>query len=414
MTRPTRPTGQILAEHRQRASLTQEQLAERAGVSVETIRKLEQGVRRSARMDTLHALARALGLPTSALVGDQAEGAARAEPDHRPLSLAEIRRAVAPIRGLGGTTLAAPPGEPPAHDVLRARLHAADRAYQANDYATALSALPPLLLDVRAASGLAADTARPAAYVLLARTLHLTGNLLIQLRAGDLAQTALSDALAAAEAAGDQVVAATVVQGMTWLLMRQGRLAEAAELAVATADQVEPRFSRAAPAELAAWGWLAMGAAAAYARDNQPDMAAELVDAAGAAAVRIGERAPAADHLMMVGGFDAARVQMQRVENAAVAGDPGRALDLARAVPPGPTPVRSSWQRHRLDVAWAHAEQHQYADATGVLLELQDRAPAWLRHQRYARDIVRQIAEGRRRAMSSELAELAALVGCTP
>ncbi|GAB3856478.1 hypothetical protein GCM10029963_52920 [Micromonospora andamanensis] len=410
----TRPTGQILADYRVRASLTQEQLAERSGISVETIRKLEQGVRKSARMDTLHALARALNLPTSALIGDQAEAAARAEPDHRPLSLAEIRRAVAPIRGLGGTTLAAPTGEPPAPEVLRARLTGVDRAYQANDYATALSALPSLLLDVRAAAGLAVDDARPAALVLQARTLHLTGNLLIQLRAGDLAQIALSDALHAAEAAGDQVVASTVVQGMVWLLMRQGRLAEAAELAVTTADHVEPRFSRAAPAELAAWGWLAMGAAAAYARDNRPDAAAELVDAAAAAAVRIGERAPEPGHLMMVGGFDAGRVQMQRVENAAVAGDPGRVLALSEAVPPRPTPVGSSWQRHRLDVAWAHAERRQYADATGVLLQLQERAPAWLRHQRYARDIVRQIADGRRRAMSTELAELAALVGCTP
>ncbi|WP_431729959.1 transcriptional regulator [Verrucosispora sp. TAA-831] len=365
-------------------------------------------------MDTLHALARALGLPTSALIGDQAEAAARAEPDHRPLSLAEIRRAVAPVRGLGGTTLAAPPGEPPAPEVLRRRLHAADRAYQANDYATALSSLPPLLLGVRAAAGLATDSTRPAALVLVARTLHLSGNLLIQLRAGDLAQTALTAALDAAEDAGDQVVAATVVQGMCWLLMRQGRLAEAAELATRTADQIEPRFSRATPAELAAWGWLAMGAAAAYARDNRPDVAADLVDAAAAAAVRIGERAPDSEHLMMVGGFGSARVQMQRVENAAVAGDPGRVLSLAEVVPSGPTPVGSSWQRHRLDVAWAHAEQRQYADATAVLLQLQERAPAWLRHQRYARDIVRQIAEGRRRAMSTELAGLAALVGCTP
>ena len=409
-----RQTGDIIRDHRQRASLTQEQLAERSGVSVETIRKLEQGVRRSSRMDTYHALARALGLPTSALIGDPAEAAARAEPDSRPLSLAEIRRAVAPVRGLGGTTLAAPASEPPPVDVLRRRLHAVDRAYQANDYARALTDLPALLLDVRAAAGLAAENARPASLVLQARTLHLTGNLLIQLRAGDLAQTALSDALDAAETAGDQVVAATVMQGMCWLLMRQGRLAEAAELATRTADQIEPRISRATPAEFAAWGWLAMGAAAAYARDNQPTIAAELVDAAAAAAVRIGTRAPGPDHLMMVGGFDVGRVQMQRVENAAVAGDPVTVLALAEAVPPGPTPVGSSWQRHRLDVAWAHAEQRRYADATAVLLDLQDRAPAWLRHQRYARDIVRRIAEGRRRAMSAELAGLAALVSYTP
>ncbi|MGW1057640.1 helix-turn-helix domain-containing protein [Micromonospora rubida] len=410
MSRPT--IGENLARIRKATTLTQEQLAERADVDVGVIRKLEQGARRSARMDTLHALARTLGVSTSALIGDASQAAARGEPDNRPLSLAEIRRAVAPVRGITGVALTVPTGAPPAPAVLRAHLHTVDRAYQDNDYARALAALPPLLLDVRAAVDLAADDEQPAAYVLLARTLHSAGNLLIQLRAGDLAQTALSDALDAARRSGDQVVAATVIQGMCWLLMRQGRIAEAAELAVATADEIEPRMRRAQPAELAAWGWVATAASAAYARDNRPDEAAELVDAAAAAAARIGERDPGPGHLIMVGGFDAARVQMQRVENAAVAGDPGRTLELSALVPPGPSPVGSSWQRHRLDVAWAHTQRRQYAEATAVLVELRHVAPAWLRHQRYAKDIVQSVSDGRRRAMSTELADLAALVGC--
>lgn len=405
--------GDNLSRMRVQSTLTQEQLAERAEVSVETIRKLEQNIRRSARMDTLHAIARALGVPTTALIGDTTEAAARAEPDHRPLSLAAIRRAVAPVHGLTGVPLTTPAREAPAGlDVLRARLRATDRAYQANDYARALTKLPPLIVDVRAATELVHIDDQAAAQALLARTHHLAGNLLLQLRAEDLAQTALTGALAAARRSGDQVVAATVIQGLCWLLMRQGRLAEASELAVATADQVEPRFSRAAPDELAAWGWLLMGGAAAYARDNQPDRAAELVNAAAAAAVGIGERELSPGHLMMVGGFTPGRVQMQRVENAAVAGAPDRVLKLSELVPPGPTPVGSSWQRHRLDVAWAHAQRRQYGHAEDVLHELGGLAPAWLRHQRYARDIVQTIKSGRRRAMSARMARLAELVGC--
>ncbi|MEU7609565.1 helix-turn-helix transcriptional regulator [Micromonospora sp. NPDC049204] len=411
MSNPT--TGDNLARLRRAAKLNQEQLAERAGLSVETVRKLEQNKPGAPSLGTLHAFARALGVHTSALIGDMSQAAARDEPDHQPLSLAEIRRAVAPVRGLTGVALTAPVGDPPPADTLRAKLRAVDRAYQGNDYATALTALPPLLLDVRAAVDLADSDGEPAAYALLARTLHLTGNLLIQLRAGDLAQTALTDALTAARRSGDQVVGATVVQGLCWLLMRQGRLAEAAELATSTADQVEPRFSRATPGELAAWGWLLMGGAAAKARDNQPEEAAELVNAAAAAAVRIGERDPGGEHLLMVGGFDADRVQMARVENAAVAGDPGRVLTLAEAVPPGPTPVGSSWQRHRLDVAWAHAARRQFVESEAILTGLGHLAPAWLRHQRYARDIVQTIDVGRRRAMTDNLAALADLVGYT-
>ena len=111
MTKPT--VGDRLAEVRREAKLTQEQLAEHSGVSVEVIRKLEQGSRGTARLETLHALGRALGVPTSALLGDASQAAARAEPDHQSMSLAEIRRAVTPVRGLTGVPMVAPPSEPP-------------------------------------------------------------------------------------------------------------------------------------------------------------------------------------------------------------------------------------------------------------------------------------------------------------
>ncbi|MET8552236.1 helix-turn-helix domain-containing protein [Micromonospora zamorensis] len=410
MTKPT--VGERLAGIRREAKVTQEQLAERSGVSVEVIRKLEQGSRGAARLDTLHALARALGVSTSALLGDASQAAARAEPDHQSLSLAEIRRAVVPLRGLTGVPMVAVTNEPPSLGTLRANVHATDRAYNAGDYAVALAALPSLLLNVRAAVDLAGDDRQAEAFDLLARTQHLAGGLLIQLRADDLAQTALSGALDAAQRSGDQVVAATVIRTMCWLLMRQGRIGEAAELAVVTADEVEPRLSRATPADLAAWGWLLLSAAAAHARDNRPDDVGDLIGVAAAAAVRIGERVPATDHLMLVGGFDTAKVQMQRVEAAAVAGEAGRALELSASVPPVPTISRSAWRRHRLDVAWAYAELRRYGKATAVLTQLRDTAPTWLRQQRYARDTVDRIAEGRRRAMTDELAKLVELLGC--
>lgn len=47
----------------------QEQLAERAGLSVDVIRKLEQGRRNSPRLSTLNALASALDTEPSHLVG---------------------------------------------------------------------------------------------------------------------------------------------------------------------------------------------------------------------------------------------------------------------------------------------------------------------------------------------------------
>lgn len=49
---------------------TQEGLAARSGVSVDVVRKLEQRRKHSARLPTLHALARGLGVEVTALLGD--------------------------------------------------------------------------------------------------------------------------------------------------------------------------------------------------------------------------------------------------------------------------------------------------------------------------------------------------------
>ncbi|WBB90265.1 helix-turn-helix transcriptional regulator [Verrucosispora sp. WMMC514] len=407
--------GEHLARIRRQSTLTQEQLAERADVSVETIRKLERGERASARMATLHALARALDVPTTALLGDTSQAAARREPDHRPLSLAAIRRTLTPARGLGGPVTVTPAGPPPALDFVRRRLGDLDAAYHRGDYAAALTGMPRLIEDAQHTAMAVADPERIRAYVTLAQARYLAGELLIQLRAGDLAYAAVAGALDAAEVAGDPVLGASTVKGSSWLLLRQGRLDEAEQVAIATADAVEPRLRRAEPAELAVWGWLLLAAAAAAARDNRADDANALLDAAAAGAARLADRPVGGGHLAILGGFRAARVEMMRVEAAAVAGDAGRVLEMAERVPVGATvaTVATSWQRHRLDVAWAYVQQRQYADATGVLLDLRDRAPTWLRQQRYARDIVQQITNGRRRAMSTELSELATLVGCT-
>ncbi len=56
--------GALLKDFRRRAGLTQEALAERADVSPQTITKLERGVYRTPRIDTVDLLAGALGLST--------------------------------------------------------------------------------------------------------------------------------------------------------------------------------------------------------------------------------------------------------------------------------------------------------------------------------------------------------------
>ncbi|MFV2086083.1 helix-turn-helix domain-containing protein [Micromonospora sp. LOL_021] len=399
--------GDNIAQVRRRQSITQEQLAAAAGVSTETIRKLETNQRTTPRIATLHAIARALGVPTTTLLGDASTGAARRERGHRPLALLDLRRVLIPARGPAGYIADEVPALPAAG--VPGRLAEADRAYHQGDYAAALAVLPPLIAGARHAVENADDANRPAAYRTLARTYDLTSSLLIQVRAVDLAYQAVNAAQDAAASAGDELLSATTVKRMSWLLLRQGRLTDAERLAIATADSVEPRISRATPDELAVWGWLMMAAAAASARDNRPDDAAAQLDAAAAAAARLGSRPVSAGHLTIVGGMRSTKVDMMRAEAAAVAGEPRRVLDLATNVRRGGA-ERTSWRRHRLDVARAHAELRDWSEATAVLSELAADAPVWLRHQRYARDTVRMITTSRRRAMGQELAKLAALM----
>ena len=84
--------GDNLGNARRLAKLTQEQLAEAAELSVETIRKIEQG-ERTPRLSTLNTIARALRTTTSALLGDASANAARRDPDADDIALVDIRPA---------------------------------------------------------------------------------------------------------------------------------------------------------------------------------------------------------------------------------------------------------------------------------------------------------------------------------
>jgi hypothetical protein len=92
---------------------------------------------------------------------------------------------------------------------------------------------------------------------------------------------------------------------------------------------------------------------------------------------------------------------MKRVEAAAVAADAGKVLAAAERVPPGGQPGSNNINRHLLDVAWAHTQGREYGDARAILLRIKQSSPAWLRQQRYARDIVELIASARRRASAA-------------
>lgn len=382
---PSDTTGDRLREARKRADLTQRELATAAGVSVATIRKLEQGAHRDARLETARALAAVLRIPTTALInGDDREPADAETTDQ----WAAARRALA-------APAASPTSEPPTPGGVAGALRDARRLRDSSEFERLAALLPALLRD---ADALPADARGRRVRV---QVYQLAGWMLTQTRQWEHAEIALDRAEAESQ---DRLTAAAVVSGRCWLLLRQGRLEETRTLAYRWADELEPRWSRATPDELAAWGWMLIRLSAAAVRDNRQAEAEDALRLARSAAVALGrEHAAAADYPRV---FGPAKIARQRMEHHAVVRQPDRVLKLAAGMPLVAT---TRTRRSLLDVADAHVRTRGYAEAEDILLRLHEATPEWLAQQRYARDIVGAMTR-RRRKLSPALRVLVGAV----
>jgi len=100
-TTPPPTFGTMLRRHRRAASLTQEELAARAGISARAIADLERGVNLTPRRDTLDLLVRALALPEPARAALEA-AAKRAPFPTRSMSVQRRANLPAPLTGFIG------------------------------------------------------------------------------------------------------------------------------------------------------------------------------------------------------------------------------------------------------------------------------------------------------------------------
>ncbi|MEU3183064.1 helix-turn-helix domain-containing protein [Streptomyces sp. NPDC006923] len=402
-----------LRRYRRAKGLSQEQLAHRAGLSVGPVRRIEQGGD-GVRMETLHTVARALGITTSALMA-----AGPPEPvkhdDPNSLSLRELRIALTPAIGLkpAGSRV----GEEPDLRRLRRMTHDNSVLYFGDSYRSVAADLPAL---IHAANDAVAyyDSGEQRAGALVARSqaLQLAGRYLTQIRQYDLAHGAIREAIADAKTAGDQLVAASGVGGMCWMLMRTERFDEAEDVAVATMDLVEPKIRGATPDEYATWGGLAMEAAAAAARNNRPNEAKALRRAAGTAAKAVGvTHKNLLRHWSMFGPVTAS---MKELEDFMVAGD---ARAVVRKSSDEENLQEKSWKRlggpstndgnrYHLDLARAQVRTGDATGAMEALARLDEIAPEWFRHQASAAVTFEEITK-KRRTLTTEMREVGTHLG---
>jgi len=386
--------GENLARIRTARGLTQDDLAQTSGVSVDTISRLERGARATARRSTLQALSLALGTDPARLLGIH-------PPEQDTAGAEQLRRAV---RALDLPDLAEPVdvlGLPELHDA--ASLAWSD--YLAGRHTELLAGLPPLMVDTRRAVHTLVDDHAAEAAGLLATAYRLTAGLAGRLGLMDLAAHAAHRALdTAAHTTRPELDEAAALRYLAWVLVRQGDLAEAERIAVRAAERLDcGLLARPDPDRVGVFGSLMFNAASAAARQGAAERADDLLAAARAAAVRSG-----ADRVDETGVFGPRVAAMQAVDQAVRTGQPDQAMQLATQVPDTAGTVPGFWESgHRLHLAAACTDLERWAEVAEHLDAARLLAPQWSRVQPLGRTVISHLMEHRSRR-SERIAELAA------
>lgn len=397
MTESVMSIGEQLARARALVGISQEQLAERSGISVDVIRKLEQGVRSGARLATLRDLATALDMTLSALITPRRTVASIGSADAG--SITRIREAVTS----GGLDVLADLAEPTERPNLAGVAESAAQAWrlwQAGEYAALADSLPVLIADARyAARDLDGDD-QAAAQGHLASAYEAAAGVAVMLGHDDLAWLAVERAIAAADRSGDRVAMASTQHWAAWILRRRGQYDDCVTVATRAAERHEPSLMRASEQELAVRGGLLVNASGAAARDGDLGRADDLLQIARGAAARVG-----ADRADRWSVFGPRLVEQTAVVNATESGDLELAIVLAERVDANGGQLPPTWEaRYLLGLAAAQAELGRDGDATATLTRAVAVASEWVRYYRLARDVATDLLAraGRRRSPDLE------------
>lgn len=378
-------------------SLTQQQLADAAQVSVAVVRKLEQNQRHTAALPTLHALAAALGTDLPDLLRRP-----RATPSATaPSALTAIRDALTSVDDL--LTDLDDVGLPDITDVRRSTVYAWG-AFSSGRYDLLGEVLPRLLAETRAVvhaapageTGEAADLAGQAAQIAIGT--------LMQFGANDLAHATARQAIRDAADGYDPLREIALRHSLSHVLMRQGRQDDARRLMVAAARSVRSAGAT-TPVDEAVCGAVLLRAAGAASRACDHTGALALVGEARELASRFGggQVSYPRDYAM---SFGAAQVTVISTDIWTVAQDFDQALVEARTMPgQGAALPLMSRTRHLADLAYAHAQLGNDDRAADAVLALAGMAPHLLPHQRLAWAVTQDLLTRRPRAQLRELAK---------
>ena len=189
--------------------------------------------------------------------------------------------------GLDGLLYGGAGAEPVPLATLRGATAQARSFFQTARYDRLTAVLPRLIATAATTRGSAAGDERAAASALLADAYIVAANFVIKLNDDPFAWTLADRALQAAQAGNDPLTVADGRRAVATVLRRTARPAQAHELLIRAARDIEPQGG-ASPDQLSTYGTLLEVAAYTAAVDGNRPAASELIGEASATATRLG------------------------------------------------------------------------------------------------------------------------------
>lgn len=392
------PIGESVRLHRVRQGRTQAAVAGLAGIAEEYLSQIERG-HRTPTVAVLHALARELGVPISALLGEPCPAA----PGSDRAGLGAVERALVGIT------------PPPTHEVpnlpgLRDHVEHAWRTYQTSPtrFTDTAPLLPPLIADTeqalrafgtpgeqahrREAHRIAADL-----YTLLRTWCKRTGRPDLSLLAADRARRS-------AHEADDPLRIAAADWNLGHVLLND-REPEGAEIVARRAAAALGPW-REDPELAAMYGALHLVVAVALARRRMWWRARDVLRDHAHPAARVSGEGNV-HHTV----FGPANVRLHHVSIEMESGETTTALRLAEDVDPFALPSVERRVTHLLELTRCYEQRREDPAVLLHLQQAEEVAPEDVHTSLLARDMVRELRQRARPSYSREVAALAARMG---
>jgi transcriptional regulator with XRE-family HTH domain len=397
--------GDSVARFRKVRNLSQERLAELAGVGVDTIARLEQGKRSSSRPATLRKLSSALGITVDTLVG-------RTVNDHSAEQrIMGLRRAITAKGQEPDLEGPADLGDTIELNELELDTRRSWHAYVDGRHNELLTTLPVILLDAHRLVESGTNDQKATACRFLSIAYRLGAGISSRLGFTDLSWLSAERALYYARFCDSpDLETAISLRYLAWTLVRQERFDEAEHVATAAAERIQPAMLDRDPERAGVFGNLLFNAASAAVLAGRPARADDLLTEAQAAAIR--SKADFANEAAIFGPRVAA---MQRVDQVVRTGDSELALHLADSSVVVTGHVAAFWEAgYNLCLAAAATDLRKDRRALAHLARANELAPGWAPHQPLGRRTMRRLVDRAARRRGEEFSRLAALYDVLP